>query len=267
MIRIASGHSTTTMSRQRPARWWARWWVRRGVLRAALALAPLVLAAPVRAAPPDDVDFLFRLGMLEGHLIVGHDLLKAGRPGLALPHFGHPVRELYDDIGDYVAAKHIPPFDTQLIRLEAAVAGAPTAPETEALYATTLQTVQKARLTAPAALRDSVPEMIRICSDTIDAAAGEYGESLNRGRVDVLVEYHDSRGYLSYVAQELDALARTHADPASQGLLGRFRTVLAKAQWIVEPLMPAPTPRASVGQYRTIAAEAASLVGDQTVAR
>ncbi len=66
------------------------------------------------AAPaPDDVDFLFRLGMLEGHLIVGHDLLKAGQPALAAPHFGHPVRELYDDIEGYVAAKRIPPFDTQ----------------------------------------------------------------------------------------------------------------------------------------------------------
>jgi hypothetical protein len=35
--------------------------------------------------------------------------------------------------------------------------------------------------------------------------------------------------------------------------------VLAKAQWIVDPLMPQPTPRASVGQYRTIASEAASV--------
>ena len=55
------------------------------------------------------------------------------------------------------------------------------------------------------------------------------------------------------------ALARSHPDVASQGLLSRFKAVLAKAQWIVDPLLPAPTPRASVGQYRTIAAEAASL--------
>jgi hypothetical protein len=233
----------------------------------ALLLGLVLLARPAAAAPPDDVDFLFRLGMLEGHLIVGHDLLAAGRPGLALPHFGHPVRELYDDISDYVAAKRITPFDTQLIKLEAAVAGAPTAPETEALYQATIKTVQQARLTAPAALRDSVPAMIRICSDTIDAAAGEYGESLNRGRIDVIVEYHDSRGFLSFVAQEAQALAQAHPDPASQGLLARFHTVLAKAQWIVDPLLPAPTPRASVGQYRTIAAEAASLVNADSAAR
>ena len=232
--------------------------VRRVVLACVLLAAGLPLSG-AQAAETDDADFLFRLGMLEGHLIVGHDLLAAGRNGLALPHFGHPVRELYDDISDYVDAKKIAPFDRQLIRLEAAVAGAPTSPDTEALYQATIKTVQQARLTAPAALRESVPEMIKICSDTIDAAAGEYGESLNRGRIDVLVEYHDSRGFLSFVAQEADTLARTHGDGASQGLLARFRTVLAKAQWIVDPLLPAPTPRASVGQYRAIASEAAAL--------
>ena len=233
-------------------------WFPRTALASFFCMA-CVGAGPTSAAAPDDTDFLFRLGMLEGHLIVGHDLLAAGRTGLALPHFGHPVRELYDDISDYVAAKKIKPFDTQLIKLEAAVAGAPAAPETEALYQATVRTVQQARLTAPAALRASVPAMIKICSDTIDAAAGEYGESLNRGRIDVIVEYHDSRGYLSYVAQEAAALAQSHPDAPSQTLLARFKAVLAKAQWIVDPLLPAPTPRASVGQYRTIAAEAASL--------
>ena len=63
-----------------------------------LLAGTLAVAAGGAAPAPDDVDFLFRLGMLEGHLIVGHDLLQAGQPALAAPHFGHPVRELYDDI-------------------------------------------------------------------------------------------------------------------------------------------------------------------------
>ena len=230
-------------------------WLRTSMVVLGLAMAG---GSAARAAP-DDVDFLFRLGMLEGHLIVGHDLLKANQPALAAPHFGHPVRELYDDIESYVAAKHIPPFDNQLIRLEAAVVGAPDSPQTEALYQSTIATVHQARQFAPKQLRDSVPEMIRICSDTIDAAAGEYGESLNRGRIDVIVEYHDSRGFLSYVAQQIDALSQSNGQPSDQGLIARFRTVLAKAQWIVDPLLPTPTPRASVGQFRAVASEAASL--------
>ena len=166
-----------------------------------------------------------------------------------------------------MAAKHIPPFDTQLIKLEASVIGAPASPQTEALYQATIATVHQARQVAPKALRDSVPEMIRICSDTIDAAAGEYGESLNRGRIDVIVEYHDSRGFLSYIAEQINALAGSSPGAADQGMLARFRTVLAKAQWIVDPLLPAATPRASVGQFRAIASEAAGITSAATAAK
>ncbi|MBV9786477.1 MAG: hypothetical protein JO264_21965 [Acidisphaera sp.] len=242
------------------------------LLLPALALALGAPAPQARAAAPgivlvdanygsagDDTDFLFRLGMLEGHLIVGHDLLQAGRPQLALPHFGHPVRELYDDIADYVQTHHIAPFDTQLIRLEAAVARAPTSPDTEKQYQAIIATVHAARQVAPQALRDSIPEMIKICSETIDAASGEYGSSLDHGRVEVIVEYHDSRGYISYVQQEVDRLAQSYPDAADQGILARFKAVLAKAQWIVQPLLPDPQPRASVGQYRAVAAEAAAI--------
>jgi hypothetical protein len=241
------------------------------------ALATSAAAAPVQVPPPagaapgvvqvdahygdaaDDVDFLFRLGMLEGHLMVGHELIAAHQPSLALPHFGHPVRELYDDISDYLDAHKFPPFDKQLVALEAAVTAAPESPETQAKYDVVIATVHKARELAPAELRASLPEMIRVCSDTIDAAAGEYGESLERGRVTTLVEYHDSRGFLEYVAQQIDELRATHGDPSSQGMLERFKATLAKAQWIVGDLLPSPTPRASVGQYRAVAAEAAQI--------
>ena len=228
-------------------------------LPAADPLPGVVLADAHYGDAADDVDFLFRLGMLEGHLMVGHELLEAHQPSLALPHFGHPVRELYDDISDYLDAHKFPPFDKQLIALEAAVTAAPESPDTQAKYQAVIATVHKARELAPAELRASLPEMIRVCSDTIDAAAGEFGESLERGRVTAMIEYHDSRGFLEYVAQQIDELRAVNDDPASQGLLDRFKATLAKAQWIVGELLPSPTPRASVGQYRAVAAEAAKI--------
>jgi hypothetical protein len=207
----------------------------------------------------EDTDLLFQLAMLEGHLIIGHDLVAANQPALGLPHFGHPVHELYDDISPYLAKKHLRPFDTQLIKLETAVASTPASPETEAQYQAILVTLREVRQSVPAQISDSVPEMIKICSDTIDAASGEFGNSLNQGRIESIVEYHDSRGYIAYVAQEVDHLQRTHQDTADQGLIARFKAVLAKAQFIVEPLLPDAAPRASVDQYRAIAAEAADL--------
>lgn len=238
-----------------------------GVAGAAPLSPPSAGASPALVqqadAQSDDTDFLFRLGMMEGHLIIGHELLQADRVALAVPHFGHPVRELYDDVGPYLDRHHFPAFDKQLITLEAAVTAAPTAKSTDDQYQAVIATLHKARELAPARVRASVPEMIQICSDTIDAASGEFGESLQQGKVSALVEYHDSRGFLKYVAQQVDALAASHTDAESQSLLERFKAVLAKAQYIVGDLMPSPTPRASVSDYRNIAAQAAALVKPQ----
>ena len=222
---------------------------------------PQATAADTPAANPNDeaTDFLFRLGMMEGHLIIGHELLLAHRPALALPHFGHPVHEIYDDISGYLEKNKFPRFDKQLAGLEASAAAAPDSADTEKQYQAIIVTVHKARALTPASLRASLPDMIQICSDTIDAASGEFGEGLEQGRIASVVEYHDSRGYLEYVSDEIGRLSASHADPASQSLLDRFKTVLAKAQWIVEPLLPYPTPRASLDAYRAIAAEAATV--------
>jgi hypothetical protein len=206
-----------------------------------------------------DMDFLFRLGMMEGHLIVGHDLLAGHQETLALPHFGHPVRELYDDISEYLEVRKFPAFDTQLLKLEATVASTPYATATEAQYKSIIETINRAREVAPAELRASVPAMMKICADTLDAASGEYNGSLEGGQVKLLIEYHDSRGYVSWVSHYVSNLVASHADAASRDLLGRMQKIVERAGWIVEALLPAPTPRASAEQYRAIVADAAAL--------
>jgi hypothetical protein len=229
-------------------------------MRAHLTAVLVVLGAGnVLAAGEGDTDFLFRMGMMEGHLIVGHELLAAGKPELAIPHFGHPVRELYDDISGYLAEKRFPGFDKELIRLEATVTAAPNGPEVERQFQDVIGRIHNARQTVPAQIRDSIPDMIKVCADTIDAASGEYGEAVNQGRVESLVEYHDSRGYVSFVTEEVARLQKKEADPADAGLIARFKTILVKAQWIVEPLMPTNPPRASIAEYRAVAAEATDV--------
>lgn len=234
----------------------------------------LAAAAPIRLRPPSgavmqvdaklgtaaaDTDFLFRLGMLEGHLMIGRELLDAKRPELAMPHFGHPVRELYDDISGYLSKRSFAAFDTDLAVLEAAVATKPDAPATMQKFNAVIDILHRARLLAPESIRASVPAMMKICADTMDAASGEYNGALERGRIASIVEYHDSRGFLEYVGRQIKEMMGRHTDAASQAVLGRFRDVLVKAEWIVGPLLPDPTPRASVGQYRALAEQAAAI--------
>jgi hypothetical protein len=233
----------------------------------AFLLLCLVAGSPVRAADApagsDDTDFLFRLGMMEGHLLVGHELFQAHKAEMALPHYGHPVKELYDDLSPYLAQHKFPPFDKDLIALEAAATTAPDAPAAEAKYQAVIATIHKARDLAPTALRASLPAMIKICANTVDAASGEYGEGLEQGKIASVVEYHDSRGYLEFVAEQVAELRKAHPDASSQALLDRFDAVLKKAQWIVADLVPQPAPRATLDEYRAIAAEAIAVVPKQ----
>jgi hypothetical protein len=203
-----------------------------------LWLATAALPTAARAdATQEDRDFLFRMGLLEGHLTVAHDLVAAHKAQLAIPHFGHPVRELYDDIGPYLKAHNFPPFKRELAGLEASATAAPYTKETEAKYQAVIATVHKARDLAPAELRASVPDMLKICAETIDAASGEYNGAIQRGKVTQLVEYHDSRGFISEVTR-LVASMQAGADETQKALLDRFQVVLAKAESIVQPLLP-----------------------------
>jgi hypothetical protein len=224
----------------------------------AAAEAPAMLQ--LASAQQDDAGFLFILGLMEGHLAIGHELIQADKPKLGLPHFGHPVRELYDDLRDELAKRHVADFEDALADLEAAVAKAPRAAETEAKYQAVVAAVARARASVPASVRQSVPEMIKICADTLEAAAGEYGEAIDKGRLENLGEYHDSRGFVGAVTRQVAELE--NGNPAAQDaeMIGRFKAVLAKVQAIVAPLLPPSTPPKSAAEYRAIAHEAQAVV-------
>jgi hypothetical protein len=204
----------------------------------------------------DALDYIFKLGLLEGHLMVGKELLDAKRAKLALPHFGHPVRELYDDLRPVLNAEKVAPFDVELIALEAAVTKDPNSADTAARFGQVMARVEDARKIVPEALRAQVPFVVKLCANTIEAAAGEYGEAIERGKIENLVEYHDSRGFIAYARKEAQHLAQIAGDSA---VIRSLQAIIAKTNDIVGSLMPPAKPRRSVSDYRAIAEEAHKL--------
>jgi hypothetical protein len=229
------------------------------LLPAAIPLTAAAATEPARGAAAD-TDFLFRLALMEGHLMVGHELLQAGRQPLALPHFGHPVRELYDDIEPELRRRNLPGFEADLLRLEAAATAAPMAAETTALYQSIIATLGRARESVPASLRASVPHMIRLCADVLDVAAGEYGEAIERGRIRNIVEYHDARGFMLWARNELSRLQSATASGGGE-LMAGFRPAAEKMYAVVEALLPTGAPRSSVSEYRALARQAREAAG------
>jgi hypothetical protein len=225
---------------------------------ARLAALQLAAADPAGISAEDHAEFLFKLGLLEGHLVIGKALLDINQPRAALPHFGHPVRELYDDIHEALPARGLKDFDTDLIALEAMVAAKPTDAATMAKFEDVMRIVAAARATVPDRLRNAEPFMLGVLAEIMETSSEDYNESIESGRIEKPVEYHDSRGYLLYAATEI---ARLEAVPAikSDARMKAFHAEFDKARAIVGPLLPPERPLKSVAQFKAIVAKAKAI--------
>ena len=221
---------------------------------AVVAPGSVVAAADPAISSEDHAELLFKLGLLEGHLMVGRELIDAKQTELALPHFGHPIRELYDDIAGELARRGVTGFDGELIALEALAAGKPTDPATTAQYNKVIGILAAVRATVPAGLLDNERFMLGVLGEVATISAEDYSESIEGNRIEKPVEYHDSRGYLEYADKEMH---RLEGRPALRGDAGLklARAKLTEMRAVTGSLLPPERPRLSVADYKAIVAQ------------
>lgn len=161
---------------------------------------PLLLADAAAGSidVEDNLDLFEKLGLMQGHLMIGKALLDADMHGDAMPHFGHPVRELYDYLKPVFAVRKTPEFERELADLEHRAETAPKDAGTAAAYNDVIAKVEGLRKTIPTELSTSQGFMIRAIALMMEAAAGDLGESLDKGRIVNTVEYHDAMGFARY---------------------------------------------------------------------
>jgi len=199
----------------------------------------------------DHAELLFKLGLLEGHLLIGRELIDANQPRLALPHFGHPIRELYDDISGELQRRGVTGFDGELIALEALAAGKPGDPATAVQYQKVVGIIAALRATVPADLLDNERFMLGVLGEVATIASEDYSESIEGGRIEKPIEYHDSRGYLIYADRELRRL-EGRPDLRGSPSLDTARAKLTEMRAIVGPLLPPERPLQSVAAYKAV---------------
>ncbi|MBL8546216.1 MAG: hypothetical protein JNL81_07110 [Hyphomonadaceae bacterium] len=209
--------------------------------------------APADAAR-EDADFAMRLVLIEGHLQVGRELIEAGQTQNSLPHFGHPVRELYSDMIPIIVHRGGAQFDRDLIALEALAARENNSPTFTTAFDAALAKVQAARNLIPAEKWSDDQFVLGLVADTANVASQEYRNALVGGRIDSLIEYHDARGFIFRLGDIL--AAHQGADPR----LAQAAALVAELRVFVEPLNPSNPPRATDVQFEEKAAALRALV-------
>ncbi len=155
---------------------------------------------------PPALRFYRDIELIRGHLLVGDELVRAGRWAEALPHFLHPSEEIYGKIRNDLRTYDVAPFEATMKSLAQTVKA-----KNEAAYRTAFTALEE-RLAAadkgarakeqnwPAFAVDAVLELLR-------TATNEYEEAVEDGRIAEAVEYQDSRGFVWQAERLFDSVA------------------------------------------------------------
>lgn len=146
-----------------------------------------------------DVDFMTKMGLMKGHLLVAKELLDQGKPNQAEPHIGHPVEEIYADVEDQLNERKIPEFKTTLVKLQDLVkAGAKDPAKVNAEFTASMQAVDGAIAGISDAQRKDPKFVLQVINGLLDTANSEYGAAVANGKISAIIEYQDSRGFVMY---------------------------------------------------------------------
>lgn len=173
------------------------------------ALLPLALSACVQkpyAVPATvlaDAEYLTQLGLMRGHLLVGHALLAIGEESAAQTHAKHPSDELYAGVQPLFAERGAVGFATELEAHAQAVANGDRA-NVETAYATLMEAIGRSE-----AVIDASPRLTaRVIVSLLREAAVEYAIGIVDGRLENVHEFQDAYGFANVA---LNMARRHHA--------------------------------------------------------
>jgi hypothetical protein len=199
------------------------------------------------ASLPAPIRFYRDIGLIRGHLLIGNELVEAGRWAEALPHILQPTEEIYPGMRDDLKSFGVAPFQTALKALAQTVKaknkeayGRARATLAERLDAAE-NAVRSKESDVPSFTLETVMEMLQTASD-------EYEEAIEKGRIANVVEYQDARGFVF----EADRLVSAQADTLAarnQNAMKAIRASLDDLKAIFPAPMPPKQPVKDVGGF------------------
>ncbi|WP_103123681.1 ComEA family DNA-binding protein [Nostoc cycadae] len=145
-----------------------------------------------------DVDYMTKLGLMKGHLLVAQELLDKNLPKQAEPHIGHPVEEIYVDVEEQLNERKVKEFKTTLVGLQDLVKSNPKNAKVKTDFTASVQSVDGAIAVLPEAQRTKPGFVLQVINELLDSANSEYGAAIADGKIAAAIEYQDSRGFVLY---------------------------------------------------------------------
>nr|MCU0571057.1 helix-hairpin-helix domain-containing protein [Oculatellaceae cyanobacterium Prado106] len=198
-----------------------------------------------------DVDYMTKLGLMKGHMLVAGELLALNQPQQAEPHLGHPVEEIYVDLQPQLPERNVAEFSDVLTKVQDLVKTKPTDPQVQPAFDAAMAAIDGAIAALPETQRKSPSFMLQVINEMLDTAAAEYTAAISDGKISAAIEYQDSRGFVQYAK---DFLMKDISAPLAQkdvNVGGQLTTQLEELYkaW-PEPIPPA-TPVISADQLAT----------------
>ena len=192
--------------------------------------------------------YLANIAMIRGHLNVGNELYAAGKTNDALPHFLHPVEELYGELKEVMDEKRVPAFKADLEKLSGLVKRKVPAQQVQEQTEVVLTRLTEATSVIPASTLADPAFALPVVVGVLRTVTDEYTEAFEGDTIANPVEYQDSLGFARVANAMIEvmtpALTAKDAEAANQ-LREQMNTLLTT--WpAVTPAKKAVRPAAEV---------------------
>ncbi len=193
-----------------------------------------------------DLDYMVKLGLMKGHMMVARELLDLKKPDQAEPHIGHPVEEIYADVEEQLKERNVKEFKSVLSTLQAMVkAGAKDPVKTDAQFKLALDAIDGAISVLPEKQRKDEKFVLQVIVGLLDTASSEYGAAIADGKIKEAIEYQDSRGFVMY-SQELYKAVAPQVTAKSAETDKKISTALSEVALAWPSAIPPAAPAKSV---------------------
>ena len=181
----------------------------------------------------DDATYLYQLGLMRGHLLVGNALFELGERTAANTHSKHPADELYASMEAEFTARRIPGFARQL-EAHAEAVNRGDGDGVEAQYADLMAAIAEHE-----AVVEVAPELAReVIVRLLREAGAEYAVGIVDGKPANAHEYQDAYGFTQVAAAWAQRAAARHPDHRS--FFDRVGAEIAGLADMWPSLMPPP---------------------------